>query len=262
MTWRIEEVSVNSRDGSRCLVDNVSCDFSLGQVSTIIGPNGAGKSTLLKALVGDLPLSHGRCYLNDELFDLSASSFERARSMAFLPQLSLLSFPYTVEEVVSLGRTPHSTGSQADKSIVDECLAIVEMDHYAEALYTQLSGGEKQRVQIARVLAQIWRQEDSNGSRLLILDEPTSSLDLGHQQMLMRFLKKIADDGVSVLMVLHDLNTAAYYSDHIIAMKAGHVVEQGKPDDVLQQNILKSLFDVDCEVVKHPINGKPVVLGV
>ncbi len=244
------------------ILRDISFDVASNSITTIIGPNGAGKSSLLKAIMGDYKLLSGELLLNGVRADINLSSELRARSLAMLPQLSLLNFPYSVEEVVRLGRTPHQTGRQVDDDIVHASLEAVEMTAFSARLYPQLSGGEKQRVQIARVLAQIWRAEDCVGQRILILDEPTSSLDLGHQQMLMRFLQKFSQSGVTILMVLHDLNIAAHYSDELLAVYKGEVLSQGKPDEILQESNMRTLFDVECQIIPHPVTGKPVVLGL
>ena len=186
--------------------------------------------------------------------------------MAFLKQFSVLNFPFTVSEVVKLGRIPHETGEAIDNVITHECLQTVERADFADRFYPELSGGEKQRVQIARVLAQIWRKEDctndfyNHSQRILILDEPSSSLDLGHQQTLMHFLKQFAHQGVTVLMVLHNLNTAANYSDHLIGLKKGQLLQQGSSEQVMQASIIQQLFGVDCQIIKNPITGKPNLL--
>jgi iron complex transport system ATP-binding protein len=260
MSISVQNFSINIQNN--VIVKEATMEVRDNQITTIIGPNGAGKSTLLKAIVGDIETSEGALQINGQTIDPRSGNRERARSIAILPQLSLLNFPYTVEEVVELGRTPHETGKTIDDKIIQECLAVVEMNHFSKRFYTQLSGGEKQRVQIARVLAQIWRAEDCQTQRTLILDEPTASLDLGHQQTLMHFLQKFIADNVSILMVLHDLNTAAQYSNHLVTMKQGRIIFQGKPDDVLKTEILNDLFEVDCHVITHPATGKPIILSM
>ena len=250
------QVHLNGKD----IINDVSLTVPTGQISTIIGANGAGKSTLLKAITGDTDIHSGNIKLHDQEINPKVTDVARARNLAFLPQLSLLNFPYTVEEVVKLGRTPHKTGEQLDSEIVQECLAVVEMNDFTQRLYPQLSGGEKQRVQLARVLAQIWRAQDSELPRVLLLDEPNSSLDLGHQQTLMRFLQKFAQDDIAILMVLHNLNTAANYSDQLIAMHDGQVVAMDKPEKVLTKELMQQLFGIDCSIISNPNTGKPFVL--
>lgn len=245
----------------KILVDQASLVAPSGKISTIIGQNGAGKSTLLKAIIGDYVYNKGTIQINHKehtQFDQQ----NKARSIAFLPQLSLLNFPFTVEEVVNLGRIPHKTGYKIDRQIIEECLETVDMQHYRRRFYPQLSGGEKQRVQIARVLAQIWRIEDSEESRVMILDEPISSLDLGHQRQLMQFLRMFCQQNVTVLMVLHDVNTAVQYSDHLITMKNGKVLYQGDTNAVFQKNIIDEIFSIDCRIIDEPITKTKLLIHV
>lgn len=252
----------SSNPGEEYIVKDASLTVPSKQITTIIGANGAGKSTLLKAIIGDIDIASGDINLNQHLINPKTNDKLRARSLAFLPQLSLLNFPYTVAEVVRLGRTPHETGDQLDAEIVNQCLSVVEMSTFAERLYPQLSGGEKQRVQIARVLAQIWRDEDTPSPRVLLLDEPNSSLDLGHQQILMQFLQEFSQQNVAILMVLHNLNTAANYSDQLIAMNHGNIVASGSPTQIMQAELIHELFGVNCKIMTNPNTGRPIVLEV
>lgn len=239
------------------LVDAVSCDVSAGEILSIIGPNGAGKSTLLKAVSGEW------AYTGNIDFPLIAKDPKlRARQLAILPQFSLLSFPYTVSEVVMLGRIPHETGRIRDEEIVAQALAMMDIGFLTNRLYTELSGGEKQRVQLARVLTQIWSQEDAdNSARILILDEPTTALDLGHQHALMRAVKAIAQQGVAVVMVLHDINLAAQYADKILAMLCSQCLAYGTPNEVVNSVNMQRLFGVDVDIVQHPNNSYPLVIS-
>lgn len=241
------------------LIDRVSFQASAGEIVSIIGPNGAGKSTLIKAISGDYPLDTGT---------ISACGYQinqwngkrKAKHIAVLPQTSLLNFPYLVKDVVGLSRIPHNSGRDIDNKIVAEVMILLDISHLSERTYTQLSGGEQQRTQLARVLAQIWRQQDAE-SRLLILDEPASSLDLGHQQYLMKVIKEFSQQGVAVVMVLHDMNLASQYSDRVIALGGGRLIAQGAPEQVLTEEIVSKLFDAKVHLVKHPETGKIVILS-
>jgi len=240
------------------LVNRVSCQLNAGEVLAIIGPNGAGKSSLLKAIAGDLEYS-GQ-------INISGIKIEpklRARQIAVLPQLSLLNFPYRVSEVVSLARIPHNTGRQRDDEIVQEALALMDISALSDRLYTELSGGEKQRVQLARVFAQIWQQNDApNETRILLLDEPTAALDLGHQQLLMRAIRVFAKHNVAVIMVLHDINLAARYADKTLALLNSERLAFGTVEDVINKQNIKSLFEVDVHIARHPEHNSPVVIGL
>jgi len=260
-------IAVKHRTGEKnYLVEDASFTAPNSQITTIIGPNGAGKSSLLKSIMGDIDYESGAIQVNGKSHSLPINN-SQARSIAFLPQLSLLNFPFTVEEVVGLGRIPHETGIAADTEIVQQCLNAVNMQDFSLRLYPGLSGGEKQRVQIARVLAQIWRAEDcvsystnNDNGRILILDEPTSSLDLGHQQLLLRFLKDFSQQGVTILMVLHDINTASLYSDSLVAMLDGKVKYTGLVEDVLQKSIIDEIFDIDCRIIKDKETDKELII--
>lgn len=242
------------------LFKEISFELIAGEVLAIIGPNGAGKTSLLKALVGDIKVQGDICYDGQPLS--AWPSAERAQRLAILPQLSLLNFPYTVEEVVALGRTPHATGQQRDKQIVDTVLQQLDIAHLRKNLYTQLSGGEKQRTQLARVMAQISEPADQDKARYLFLDEPTASLDLGHQQQLMQGVQHFAQQGVAVVMVVHDINLAARYADRLLAMHKGSMLACGTAGEVVTEEIMSKLYQVDVNVMPHPETGKPVVLGV
>lgn len=258
-TLKVNNLTVNLHQQK--IIEDISFTLRKNSITTIIGPNGAGKSTLIKAIAGDIDTQNGSIEFNGNRMDPRSSSTERARAIAVLPQLSLLNFPYTCLEVVLLGRIPHSTGTIIDQEIAQECLKKVDMVAFASRTYPELSGGEKQRIQIARVLAQIWRQEDSQQSRLLILDEPISALDLGHQQILMEVLREFTQQNTTILMVLHDLNTAIAYSDDLIAMLDGKLILSGQVENVLSPAIVDQLFGIDCQIITHPTSGKPVVLN-
>jgi len=259
----IDNVSVNkpSRNAvgdHSVLVDRVNCELDAGNILTIIGPNGAGKSTLIKAIAGDLAYSG-----NIAITGIRKELKLRARQLAVLPQLSLLNFPYRVSEVVGLSRIPHNTGKRRDTEIVRAALQLMDIKFLENRLYTELSGGEKQRVQLARVLAQIWDADDaSQGTRLLLLDEPTTALDLGHQQQLMQAVRDFARQGVAVIMVLHDINLAAHYSDSILAILCSQQIAHGSPAEVITPVNVKALFGIDANVIKHPEHNTPVVIGL
>lgn len=240
------------------LLRDVNFALAAGEVAAIIGPNGAGKTTLLRAISGELQVSAGRiCLAGLAIEPLPLQ--QRARQLAVLPQASGLNFPFTVAEVVALGRNPHNSGQQIDAGIVTEALQAMDLKHLRGRPYTHLSGGEKQRTQLARVMAQIWRAEDAN-ARLLLLDEPTASLDLGHQQQLMQRVRDFAAQGVAVLMVLHDLNLALGFADRLLALYRGELIADGAVTEVMSGELLRRLFGASAELFHHPGNGRPVVL--
>jgi iron complex transport system ATP-binding protein len=240
------------------LLEGVNLDVRPGSITTILGPNGAGKTSLLRVLVGELTPDVGSVALNGRLLK-SWSPRQRAKTLAVLPQHSLLDFPFTAAEVVMLGRTPHDTGAARDREIVQHALLSVDGDYLAGRVYTQLSGGEKQRVHLARVLAQIW-EPTAEGERYLVLDEPTSSFDLAHQKLTLEIVRKLAGKGVGILMVIHDLNLAARCSDTMFLMQCGRMVISGTPHEVLQRETISRVFQVEASIGVHPQTGTPLVI--
>lgn len=246
--------------GEKILLTDVGFSLKAGEVLAVIGPNGAGKTSLLRGIAGELvPVNGSIMFDGQDIFALSLR--DRARRIAVLPQLSSLHFPFTIEEVILLGRSPHATGVLRDKAIVAEVIKRMDIVHLHDRLYTELSGGEKQRVQIARVMAQVW-QGEGQSSRLLLLDEPISALDLGHQQMLMRTLHELASQGLAIVLAVHDVNIAAAYADRILALKDGECLALGEPEVVITPKVLSQLYNVNLQVLPHPTSGKPVALGV
>lgn len=229
------------------LLVNISMNVVPGTVLAVVGPNGAGKTSLLKVMSGEREAASGTVLLQGkELSDWSRA--EQSQIMAVLPQQSMLNFPFQVGEVVALGRYPHGTGLHTDKEIIDLALQAVDASHLKYRDYTTLSGGEQQRVHLARVLTQIWElhPQSNNPSaqllpgtqtpteRYLLLDEPTAALDLAHQHKILQVAKSMAQKGVGVLVILHDLNLAAHYADSIVMLNKGSVVASGDTVAVLK----------------------------
>lgn len=230
-----------------------------GQVTAIVGPNGAGKSSLLKVLTGDITPTVGEVTLNN-FFLREWDNERRARLLAVLGQQAPLDFPFTAAEVVALGRIPHETGAARDRQIVKEALKMVDATYLDKRYYTQMSGGEKQRVQLARVLAQIW-EPVADGPRYLVLDEPTSAFDLSHQQMTLDIVRHFATQGVGVLMVVHDLNLAARCADKMVVVTCGRIAAQGSPADVLTEKLVEDVFQVKAIISEHPVSKTPLVIS-
>ena len=240
------------------LLRNISLEVEAGKVTTIVGPNGAGKSSLLKVLTGEMPPTAGDVYLNSRLLN-QWSLLEKAQMLAVLPQHTLLNFSFTADEVVGLGRIPHQTGSAKDVEIVAEALKLVDASYLQRRFYTQMSGGEKQRVQLARVLAQIW-QPSCLGEQFLVLDEPTSAFDLSHQKLTLDIVRQLAQKGVGVVMVVHDLNLAARCADNIVVIDGGVIAAQGSPEVVLTETLIDKVFGVKSIISEHPITKRPLVI--
>jgi iron complex transport system ATP-binding protein len=250
--------SVSAAPWGEELLRNVSLELEPGQVLAIIGPNGAGKTTLLNLLCGAVTPTTGT-HLFGGLPMSDWPIARRARAQAVLPQYSSLNFPYTVEEVILLGRTPHASGISRDREILETVLEVTDTVYLRHRPYTRLSGGEKQRVQLGRVFAQVWRAEDSD-LRLLLLDEPTSALDLSHQALVMSQLSSMAQQGCGVIMVLHDFNLAARYADRCLVLASGEQRAFGTPAAVFTPTMFRDVFSVPVIISPHPEADIPVVI--
>ncbi len=249
-----------SVDG-RLILDGVDCTAPAGSVSGLLGPNGSGKSTLLRVLAGVRPPStdpdrDGARVRFDDADLLALPRRQRARVLALVEQDATTDLPLSVLDAVLLGRIPHRsllTGDSAtDRELARAALARVGMAGFADREVATLSGGERQRVHLARALAQ--------EPALLLLDEPTNHLDIAAQLDTMRVLRDLADDGVTVLAALHDLNLAAQTCDHVVVLADGRVVAAGDDvHDVLVPDVLDPVYGVRCEVLTHPRTGRPVL---
>lgn len=241
--------------GGRKILHDVSLEAPAGKLTAIIGPNGSGKSTLLKALCRDYAYS-GTIFLDGR--DIARMGpVELAGMRAVLPQSSNLPFPFTVREVVAMGLTAGRPGvdPRARQHLPEEALARVDLAGFGGRFYGELSGGEQQRVQLARVLCQVWEPVVDGVPRYLFLDEPVSSLDIKHQLMIMDVAKNFARSGGGVIAVLHDLNLTALYADAIAALREGRVVASGRPEAVLTDRVLEAVFDVPLRVGAAPRAG-------
>lgn len=240
------------------LLSGVDLVVEPGHVCAIVGPNGAGKSSLLRVICGELRRTSGSIVVDNEPLE-SIRLQRRAQLMAVMSQSSQLNFPFTASEVVALGRTPHNSGTARDAQIVSDALRAVDAQYLIARPYTSMSGGEKQRVQLARALAQIW-EAPSAGNRYLLLDEPTSAFDLSHQRMTRRIVRDFAQQGVGVLLVMHDLNLAAQCADQLVVLDGGRIAAHGAPAQVLTEQLVDEVFAVDCVIARHPSSGTPMVI--
>lgn len=246
---------VGYRVPQRLLLEDISLSLSPGELVSLIGPNGAGKSTLLRLLTGYLTPSVGECRLQDRSLNQWPAD-ELARLRAVMRQQSSLAFPFTVAEVVAMGRAPWQTPPTRDR--VAEIMAFTGCDALARRDFRQLSGGEQQRVQLARTLAQLW--QDGGPAGWLFLDEPTSALDLYHQQHILRLLRRLTRTGrLTVCCVLHDLNLAALWSDRILLLHEGRLVASGTPAEVLTEARLTRWYRADLVVRPHAEYGVPQI---
>lgn len=238
-TILLEGRGVTVKAGKRTLIERVDCSLVRGQVTVLLGPNGAGKSTLLRALTGEAEPVDGAVFMDGQLLK-SFESAALARRRACLPQSSVLSFPFTIREVVGIGRHPYRDSRAEAERVVDASLRTVGLLERSHEAYTHLSGGEKQRVHLARVLAQL---EAPDGS-VLLLDEPTASLDLTFQQLVFRIAGEWAARGAAVLLVLHDLNQAMRYAHTVTLLHRGRCVASGPPGEVLTSERIEQIYGV------------------
>lgn len=251
---RCREVGVSVH--GRPILDNVNFSVEAGEFVVLGGPNGAGKSTLLRVLSGELAPTSGDISFQGRAL-AAHTPLDLARRRAVLTQHASTAFPFVAREVVALGRSPwRDEGKSA--AIVDRCMAETGIAALRSRQVHTLSGGEAQRVHFARTLAQL---DGAPSPPVLLLDEPTSSLDLAHQHGVLRLARGLADQGAAVVCVLHDLNLAAQYADRLVLLARGAVAAEGAPAAILTPPLLRRLFSLDAVVVPHPTLGFPVVIA-
>lgn len=242
------------------LLREIALEVRPGEVVAVVGANGAGKTTLMRVLAGELRPDGGSAVFDGSPLGAIPVG-ELAQRRAILPQYSTLSFGFSALEVVLLGRTPHATGQEDDLGIAMQAMRAVGVDHLAARLYPTLSGGEQQRVHLARALTQIWEPSEQ-GHRYLFLDEPTASLDLAHQHQVLRVARECARAGIGVLTVLHDLNLASQHADRIAVLRKGVLAAEGSPDEVLTPEIIHRAFDISVMVTRHPCVACPLIVAL
>jgi len=236
---------------------NISLELSSGTMLGIIGPNGSGKSTLLKISAGVLAPLSGQILLGKDNIK-NKPRRKIAGQLGYLPQNTSSMFDYRVEEVVALGRYPYLSGmgflQKEDWQIVERCLDQTEIKIYRDRLISQLSGGERQRVWLASILAQ--------EPQVLLLDEPTTGLDLHHQVAFFGLLEELAQNGMAIAVVTHDLNLAGQYCRELMLLRSGEKIISGLVGEVIQDDILAEVYQESLYVGRHPVNGRPIVLPV
>ncbi|MBO9398523.1 heme ABC transporter ATP-binding protein [Shimia sp. R9_2] len=237
--------------GRRDVLHDVSFNAAPGALTAIVGPNGSGKTTLLKAMTAEVP-HDGKVLLNGTDID-TAKPWQLAAMRGVLPQATPLAFPFTVAEVVRLGLMNGTSGGSPH--LVPAALERVGLSGYAARFYQELSGGEQQRVQLARVLAQVWEPMHNNTPRWLFLDEPVSALDIGHQLLVMQIARDFADAGGGVVAVMHDLNLTAMFADDVALISDGRILAQGTPEAVFTNTLLSQAYHCAVQVNTTPPSG-------
>ncbi|MFF5443443.1 heme ABC transporter ATP-binding protein [Streptomyces sp. NPDC012888] len=250
-----EATGLRIRLGAGEVLSGIDLTVRAGEVLALVGPNGAGKSTLLAALAADLPACGGELRICGRPAG-EWSAPELALRRAVLPQAAALSFPFPVAEVVRMGRapwagTPYGDEAEDDRAVAG-AMAATEVSGFAGRPFSALSGGERARVALARVLAQ--------RAPLLLLDEPTAALDLRHQELVLRICRERAGAGDAVVVVLHDLGLAAAYADRVAVLHGGRIAAAGAPAEVFEAGLLSRVYRQPVEVLPHPRTGTPLVL--
>lgn len=253
---RIETEKLSIAYDKHLIVENLDLVIPTEKITSIIGPNGCGKSTILKTIGRILKKKSGMVYLDGE--DIATIPTKMiAQKMAILPQSPTAPSGLTVQELVSYGRFPHQKGfgklNDEDKKIVDWAIQVTKLDEFKHREIDNLSGGQRQRVWIAMALAQ---QTD-----LILLDEPTTYLDMAHQLEILELLEELNQkENCTIVMVLHDLNLAARFSDYMVAVNAGQIKASGAPNDVMTTDVLRHVFQIEATIIEEPNSKRPVCL--
>lgn len=253
MTPMLQAVGLNVVLGTNHVLKDVDLDVQAGRLTTLIGPNGAGKSTLFAALSGDLAPTSGEVLLRGRAVR-SYRPKQLALLRSVLPQDHMVRFSYSVEEIVQLARLSHEPDPDQDAQIVADSLAAAELSGMRRRDVQTLSGGEMARTAFARTLAQT--------TPVVLLDEPTAALDLRHQEVVLRHARRLRDEGACVIVVVHDLNLAAAYSDRVVMLQHGAIVADGPPEEVLTADRIAAVYRQRVLVTDHPTRRCPMVVTV
>ena len=238
----IEIRNITKSYGRKKVVDNLSVTITTGKITSFIGPNGAGKSTVLSIMSRLLNADSGEIYLNGELLNRKKSS-DIAKQLAILKQTNNINLRLTIEDLVSFGRFPYSKGNltQTDRTFIDNAIAYMDLDDIRHQYIDSLSGGQRQRAYIAMTLAQ--------DTDYILLDEPLNNLDMKHSVQIMQVLRKLVTElNKTVVIVIHDINFASCYSDYIVAMKNGKLVQQGEVNHIMQSTVLQDIYDMSIPI--------------
>jgi iron complex transport system ATP-binding protein len=251
---RLETRDLDLAYDQQLIVSQLSLEIPQGKISSLVGANGSGKSTVLKALARVMKPRGGAAYLDGKAIHTQPTK-QVARQLAILPQAPMAPDGLTVQELVSYGRYPYQSGfgtmNETDARIIDWALAATRMKDFRDRPVGELSGGQRQRAWIAMALAQ--------DTSILILDEPTTFLDMAYQLEVLQLLRELnTSEGKTIIMVVHDLNHAARYSDHIFAIKDGILVAHGTPDETITPEIIRIVFEVEAYILRDPRIGVPI----
>ena len=252
MSIRCESIDINLN--KREILKNISVEVNEKEILSIIGPNGAGKSPLLKSLAGDINPIKGNIFYDEKNIN-NINIQERAFTRSVMSQLQPIAFDFSVKEIVEMGWVDRGESKYADQfdDAVNEVIHKCGVKDLINRNFNTLSGGEQRRIHFARTLLQLWRPSNSDDPKYLFLDEPTANLDLTYEIKLLNIVKEIAQEGAGVMLVLHDLNLAAKFSDKVAILKSGSIIDIGLPKDVLRSTLLSDIYEIDVEVKNDPL---------
>jgi len=253
----IEAKNITLTINGRSLISEINLTVQPGAFTAVAGPNGAGKSSLLKILSHELTSYKGEVRIND----VAASSYSVAQLSAVravLPQHSQVQFPFSVRQIVEMGRQHFRSTTKLNQELMDEVMELTGIVDWSNRNYLTLSGGEQQRVQLTRVLAQVWDQKTF--ARYVLLDEPTSSLDIAQQQLIFTLVKKACERNIGVLAIVHDLNQSVQFADHLYFMRNGTVIAHGKSKEVFTKTNIEETFCCRVNVYHDPCNNCPYIV--
>jgi iron complex transport system ATP-binding protein len=255
----IKASNISVRLSGSQVLHNVSFEAQAGHLTAIVGPNGSGKTTTMRAIAGEARYDGVASINGHDIATLKP--WELAMKRAVLPQATVISFPFTVREIVRMGLAVGGAARPEEiERIARDALEAVDLAGFAGRFYQELSGGEQQRVQLARALCQIWDPLQNGEPAFLLLDEPVSSLDIRHQLTIMRLARDFCSRGGGVVAIMHDLNLTAMFADHMVMMRSGRVHAAGKPHDVMTDDVMESVFGCPMRVNTTPTNAVPFVL--
>ncbi len=253
--YQATNISFRIRD--KVILNEVNLTLQPAMFTAIVGPNGAGKSTLLKTLAYEHQHFQGDVIINGKPVQ-KYSPKELSMVRAVLPQNSQVQFAFSVEQIIQLGRHAHRTTKAENEKVVDEVMTLTGITSFCERSYHTLSGGEKQRVQLARVLAQVW--EETLYPRYILLDEPTSSLDIAQQQLIFSLARQVCERNIGVMAIVHDLNQAVQFADQLYFMRDGKIMAAGEAQSVFTKANIEETFCCRVNVYHDPCNNCPFII--
>ncbi|MBD1583392.1 heme ABC transporter ATP-binding protein [Pseudoalteromonas sp. S16_S37] len=245
--------------GQKTILEDINFTLKEGEFTVLLGENGAGKSTLLSAICGDIPFGGDILLDGKALHSLDYQTLATKR--AVLLQNNRVNFAFSAAQLIAMGRYPYHEPLHQQTQVVNKLIAQLNLEKLAPRDVTALSGGEFQRVQFARCLAQLDAHKSSTRAKLMLLDEPTSALDMHHQHLTLSKAKEFAQQGNTVVAVLHDLNLTSLYADRVLLLNQGKLSHDGKPQEVLQHSVLQPIYKTDMQITTHPNYQIPMIFS-